>query len=135
MNFSIVIVTHGEWAGKLVQAAESIAGKQEGIVSINLSFNESPELFEEKLFRTVKELGGIENILFLVDLKGGTPWNTVIKLKQHGRVKCVAGLNLPMLLEVMISRDADAALADTARAAVETGRLGVIDLDSLINNL
>lgn len=134
MIFPIVAIAHGGWVGQLINAAQSIAGPQEGIYYVSLAFQDSPELLDEKINKIVDKLGGPGNILFLLDLKGGTPWNAVVKLKQRGKVTCVTGINLPMLLETFLSRESGFGLNKLAQLAAEAGREGITDLDTVLKN-
>lgn len=130
MKIPLVIVTHGEWGKEMVLTAESIAGKQENIYIASVSYEESPESFDTFLAKLVDEIVSLEKTLFLVDIKGGTPWNAVLKLKRNGNITCVAGINLPMLLEVIIAREKGGAIRDLAKTAVNTGKQGITIIEA-----
>jgi len=128
---SIVLVTHGTWGQALRAAAEIFLGPQERVSFVPLDLDDSPEGLTEKLERALMQLSEGAPALFLVDLRGGTPWNTVAALTRKKKLQCVSGLNLPMLLEVLVKRDevTPEALADVATAA---GREGVVNLMELL---
>jgi PTS system mannose-specific IIA component len=127
----IILVTHGMWGQALREAAEVFLGPQARVCFVPLDLDDSPEGLTEKLETALTQLGEGTPVLFLVDLRGGTPWNTVAVLTRRKKLQCVSGLNLPMLLEVLVKRDEvpPEALADVATAA---GRDGVVNLIELL---
>lgn len=117
---NIVIVSHGDLGDALIRATEMIAGPTEHLFSVSLLPDESPEGFEDKLSTVLRGIEG-EEMLVLVDLPGGTPYNVVAPHVSQGNVECVTGVNLPMLLELVTSRDA-ASLPELAEAATRAGQ-------------
>ena len=128
---SIVLVTHGTWGQALREAAEVFLGPQEAMCFVPLGLDESPEGLTEKLETALAQLGDGAPVLFLVDLRGGTPWNTVAVLTRRKKLQCVSGLSLPMLLEVLVKRD-EVPPEALAGVAVAAGREGVVDLMDLL---
>lgn len=128
---SIVLVTHGTWGEALREAAEVFLGQQEAVCFVPLCLDESPEGLTGKLETALAQLGDGAPVLFLVDLRGGTPWNTVAVLTRKKKLQCVSGLNLPMLLEVLVKRD-EVPPEALAGVAVAAGREGVVDLMDLL---
>lgn len=127
---NIVLVSHGELGDALVQAAEMIAGPAERIFSVPLLPGESPEGFGEKLDAALREIAG-EETLVLIDLFGGTPYNVAARQVLKENVECVTGANLPMLLELVMSRD-DATLAELAEDIAQAGRESVRNLGPML---
>ena len=123
---NIVLVSHGELGDALIQAAEMIAGPAERLFSVPLLPGESPESFGEKLDAALREIAG-EETLVLIDLFGGTPYNVAARQVLKENVECVTGANLPMLLELVMSRD-DATLAELAEDIAQAGRESVKNL-------
>ena len=118
---NIVIVSHGDLGDALLRTTEMIAGPTERLFSVSLLPDESPEGLEDKLSTVLREIED-EETLVLVDMPGGTPYSVVAPHVSQANVECVTGVNLPMLLELVTSRDgALAKLADVAtRAGQET---------------
>jgi mannose/fructose/sorbose-specific phosphotransferase system IIA component len=100
----IVVAAHGDLASGLVMAAEMIAGEQPDLTAVALQPGESPESFGATLAAVLAPLGD-EDLLILIDLFGGTPYNVAARQVLKPHVECVTGVNLPMLLEVLMSRD------------------------------
>ncbi|MDB6273744.1 PTS mannose transporter subunit IIA, partial [Listeria monocytogenes] len=75
----------------------------------------------------VAKLDLTEGILFLTDLKGGTPFNVLVRLlRNFDAVELVAGVNIPLLLEAFLSRET-LSLKELANQVAETGRLGIYE--------
>lgn len=128
---NIVLVSHGELGDALIRAAEMIAGPAEWVFSVPLLPGESPESFGDKLAVALREIEGQETLV-LIDLFGGTPYNVAARQVLKENVECVTGVNLPMLLELLMSRD-DAALPELAEAIAQAGQESVKNLGPMLN--
>ena len=132
---NIVIVSHADLGDALIRATEMIAGPTEGLYSVSLFPDDSPECFGEKLEAVLEEIEGQETLV-LIDLFGGTPYNVaacqMLVLKDLGEnVECVTGANLPMLLELVMSRD-DASLPELAEEIARAGQESVKSLGPML---
>ena len=127
---NIVLVSHGELGDALIQAAEMIAGSAERLFSVPLLPGESPEGFGEKLNAALQEIAG-EETLVLIDLFGGTPYNVAARQVLKKNVECVTGANLPMLLELVMSRDG-ATLSELAEEIAQAGQESVKNLGPML---
>ncbi|WP_280738102.1 MULTISPECIES: mannose/fructose/sorbose PTS transporter subunit IIA [unclassified Enterococcus] len=101
----IILASHGEFAEGILQSGSMIFGEQEKVQAITLMPSEGPEDLKAKIETAIVALDE-EEILFLIDLWGGTPFNQANSLfeehKDHWAI--VSGLNLPMLIEAYASR-------------------------------
>lgn len=70
-----------------------------------------------------------DEVLILTDIKGGTPYNEAYKyyLSNEKRVRVVAGMNLPMVIELGLSLS-NSSLAALEELAIEQGRKGITGL-------
>ena len=124
----VVLAGHGGYADGVRGTAEMIVGPQRGVECVSLPPDGDVEQVAADLRRALERLGtGDGGALVLVDLAGGSPANAAGRIAlTDPRVQVVAGLNLPMVLEVLTSTEPTAAaLADVARGA---GRDGVVDV-------
>lgn len=103
---NIILASHGEFADGILQSAQMIFGEQENIVAATLMPNEGPDDLKAKFDNALESFGENAEVLFMVDLWGGTPFNqaNIIHEEMTERSAIVAGLNLPMLLEALGSR-------------------------------
>ncbi|MFP7492976.1 mannose/fructose/sorbose PTS transporter subunit IIA [Terribacillus saccharophilus] len=102
----IVIATHGEFATGILQSGTMIFGKQENVAAVTLMPSEGPADVRLKMEKAIASFDNQEEVLILVDLWGGTPFNQANSLMENHKDKwaIVAGLNLAMLIEAFASR-------------------------------
>lgn len=102
----IILASHGEFAKGIMQSGSMIFGEQENIRAVTLMPSEGPDDFREKLKEAIASLDNQDQVLFLVDLWGGTPFNQANTLFEENKDKwaIVAGMNLPMLIEAYGAR-------------------------------
>lgn len=101
----ILVVTHGNLAEEFLHTAEIIIGKMEGTKAVCLQEDESLKALTTRVEEAVKELSGKgEEVLVLTDLFGGTPSNAVALATRDKPARCLAGVNLPILLEALLTR-------------------------------
>jgi PTS system mannose-specific IIA component/PTS system mannose-specific IIB component len=83
-----------------------IFGDQENVGSVTFKPGEGVENLLEKYNKLINELDCTDGVLFMVDLFGGSPFNaaSIIAMK-HDNMEIVTGVNLPMILETLGSRD------------------------------
>jgi PTS system mannose-specific IIA component len=130
----IIVVTHGAWGQTLLETGEAFLGPQEKLAFVPLNLDESPEGFVEKLEHVLAGIAGDREVLFLVDLRGGTPWNIIAVLTRKRKLQCVAGLSLPMLLEVL-TRRSGLSVTELAEVAAVAGREGVVNLAAVLRDV
>lgn len=122
----IVLVTHGQLADGLKNAAEMIVGPQEHFRAIGMGPASDLDDLRKEIEEAVAEVGGPEETLVLADLMGGSPANASSYLAVAG-TQVICGANLPMLLEVLTQRDSVSVQA-LAAIAMQAAREGVINL-------
>nr|WP_199771261.1 PTS mannose transporter subunit IIAB [Erwinia persicina] len=121
-----MIGTHGWAAEQLLKTAEMLLGEQENVGWIDFVPGENAETLMEKYQTRLAEMDSAQGVLFLVDTWGGSPFNAASRLvvdKENYDV--VAGVNIPMLVEVLMARDDNPTFDELVALAVETGREGV----------
>ena len=121
----IVIVSHGDMADGLVDAARMIAGEQEGIATVSLREMDAVERLVERVAAAIQKVDGGDGVVVLVDLFGGSPFNASARLAMQGdhKIEVVSGVNLPMLVELAVQRETKGLeqLMDTALQAGTSG--------------
>lgn len=102
----IILASHGEFAKGIMQSGSMIFGEQENVRAVTLMPSEGPDDFREKLKEAIASLDNQDQVLFLVDLWGGTPFNQANTLFEENKDKwaIVSGMNLPMLIEAYGAR-------------------------------
>lgn len=122
-GISLFIFNHGRFGEELIKSAELITGKIEDIQAFSLL----PGMSIEDFYESVKEplLNTEKQKLILCDLFGGTPCNVAMMMSLQTDVEIVCGVNLPMLIDVVLSRGSGKALKDIMNSALETGQKSV----------
>lgn len=122
----IILASHGEFANGIRQSGEMIFGEQEKLETAVLLPSMGPDDLRAELEEKIKKLD-CEQILFLVDLWGGTPFNQVSALMDGNEEKwaVLTGLNLPMLIEALGSRLMEEKSHDLAKVLLEPAKEGV----------
>lgn len=128
----VVLVGHGGYPAGVKGAVEMILGEQDGVATVSLPPDGSTERVAEEVTEALEKLGaGDGGALILADLTGGSPSNAVGALVLGDpTLQLVAGLNLPMVLEVLTSVDTDAAAL--AAVAADAGSRGVSDVGATL---
>lgn len=102
----ILIATHGKFAEGIVSSAEIILGKQENLFFINAYVDDVSidKKIEDFLDEHITEE---DTLIIFTDIYGGSVNQTATRYLESGKVNIIAGLNLPLLLEVIMLSEAD----------------------------
>jgi PTS system mannose-specific IIA component len=144
--FGILIVTHGQMANGITDAARMILGEPEDkdthiVESVVLKEGESPEALtddiNDKILRIMRS--GAKGVLILTDLYGSSTTNAGVKTmlgkkdaektSQRSEIAVVSGINLPMLLELIPALRSSKSIDDLAKLAVDSGRKNIINVE------
>ncbi|MGD9904646.1 MAG: PTS sugar transporter subunit IIA [Vicinamibacterales bacterium] len=117
----VVVVTHGQLATELVNAAETIVGDLPHVVAVSIGWHEDVQDARHEIGEAIAAVTGPEGVLIVTDMFGGTPANLGITFLEAGKVEVVTGVNLPMLIKLAGLRDTSSVL-DAARQIREHGR-------------
>jgi len=94
----VVVVTHGQLATELLNAAETIVGELPRFTAVSIGWHEDTEDARSEIADAVARVNGDAGVLILTDMFGGTPSNLGLAFLEAGRVEVVTGVNLPMLI-------------------------------------
>ena len=123
----IVIASHGEFAKGIMQSGSMIFGEQEKVQAVTFMPNEGPDDLKAHLEAAVATFDADDDVLFLVDLWGGSPFNQANGLFEAHKDKwaIVTGLNLPMLIEAYASRLSMTSAHEIAAHIIDEAKAGV----------
>ncbi|MDR2465465.1 MAG: mannose/fructose/sorbose PTS transporter subunit IIA, partial [Streptococcaceae bacterium] len=128
MSVGIIIASHGEFADGIKQSGSMIFGEQEKVQSVTFMPSEGPEDLKRKLEEAVQSFAPEDEVLFLVDLWGGSPFNQANNIYEQNkdRMAIIAGLNLPMLIQAYTERfNPDAKVKDVVKNIISEATGGV----------
>ncbi len=123
----IVLASHGDLAAGIKQTASMVFGDQPDVVSVSLQPSMGPDDLRAEIEKEVATLSDPEQVLFLVDLWGGTPFNQINGLlDSHPTWVAVTGMNLPMVITAYTLRmNPDATAHEIAAGLITESRDGV----------
>lgn len=116
----VILISHGRFSEEILKSAEMILGPQENVCSIIFLANDSLEVLKNKIEGKLKEFLE-EDVLIITDLKGGTPCNAAFLLQKTYKFTLLTGLNLPILLEALISKNTENSADLLGSKLVEVG--------------
>jgi PTS system mannose-specific IIA component len=100
-GIGVVVVTHGQLATELLNAAEMIVGDLPGFSAVSIGWHDDVDIAREAIERAVEKAKARDGgVLLLTDMFGGTPSNLGLTFLEAGRVEVVTGVNLPMLIKL-----------------------------------
>lgn len=128
---AFVVVSHGEFANGVVNSSYMIFGQQEKVQTVTFNLDEEPEDLAKKLDAAIATFDPEDQVLFLVDLWGGSPFNAASRIvaEHTDRMGLITGLNLPMLIEAYTVRDKP--INEVIAHLEETGKIGIKHLELL----
>lgn len=129
----IIVAAHGEMANGLIDSAKMILHKIDKATAVVLEENEAPETMRDEITKSIKFLNAEEGVIVLLDLFGGTPSNVSASLIKDLNIEVVSGVNLPMLLEVILSRESHD-LRNLREIAMKAGKEGIVSVNELLES-
>lgn len=100
----IVVITHGHFGQELILTAEEIVGRQEAAIALSVTAETGIDGLCQAIGEAMTQLQPQEGVLFLVDMLGGTPCNTVLMKVKTVATEVVTGVNLYMLISAFTHR-------------------------------
>lgn len=123
-GIGVVVVTHGQLATELLNAAEMIVGDLPRFTAVSIGWHDEVTLAREALARAIARVSDGGAVLILTDMFGGTPSNLGLSFLREGVVEVVTGVNLAMLIKLAkAQRNTD--LLTLARGLCEDGRAAI----------
>lgn len=102
----IIISGHGDISLGIVDAFEMIFGHDDEVKAAPFEKGEGLPQVQEKFQAEIEKLSSGEEILFLVDVYGGTPYNAAAQVvygKDYADI--LTGVNLPIVLEAAANKN------------------------------
>ena len=125
---SIVLASHGRFSEGIKESGQMIFGPQEDVEAVVLTPDMGPDDFHAKVLAAIDTFSNKEQVLFLADLWGGTPFNQISKLiEERGGEDwvCVTGMNLPMVIEAYGDRMGMDTAKEIAQAIKPESKSGI----------
>jgi PTS system mannose-specific IIA component len=94
-----LIVTHGNLANELLNAARKIETTDVVIEAVPLEWTDSVDEAREKIRVALDRVGTDGGVIIFTDMFGGTPSNISLSFLEKDRVEIITGVNLPMVVK------------------------------------
>lgn len=121
----IIVMTHGSLSQGIVDACELICGPSPQIETLSLKREDNVDDLAKSFRDALERLETGDGVLVLCDLLGGSPSNVAsMALRESAAFQLVTGVNLPMLIEAIMTREQGVSveeLAESCRAAATEG--------------
>lgn len=127
----IVVVSHGDFAEGIVSSVQMLVGVQEDLFAFGIAPEEDREVLRGKV-RRVLETAGEEDVLVLSDLFHGTPFNVCVELMEYFSFHHITGINLPLLVFIIMSRNAGLSAEDIRKRTLREAAGTVKDVNLLL---
>lgn len=124
----VVVASHGDLARALISSAEMIVGSQENVAALCLDPKDNLETCHNELCAAIDRVQTDAGVIVLIDLFGGTPGNAAALGLRERSYPVVAGVNLPMLLEILVSRSSGLSVEELTDIALQAGQNSIIDV-------
>jgi mannose PTS system EIIA component len=116
-----LIVTHGNLAHELLNAARQIEADIAGIEAVALDWSDTVDQAREKIQAALQRVGSDRDVIIFTDMFGGTPSNISLSFLEKGHVEVVTGVNLPMVVKFAMVKQESKDLATVAHMITEKG--------------
>jgi PTS system mannose-specific IIA component len=120
-----LIVTHGNLAHELLNAARQIEADVSGIEAVPLDWSDTVDEAREKIAAALERTGhdgrNVRPVIIFTDMFGGTPSNISLSFLEQGRIEIVTGVNLPMIVKFAMVKEEAKDLATLAHMISEKG--------------
>ena len=122
----VLVLTHGNLASELLQAAQTIDPSLTGQASaMSLPWDVDSDEASNSLKKQLRDLDQGEGILVLTDMFGGTATNLALPFLEPDKVEIVTGVNLPMLIKLGSLQGRSLSLEELAGGLTAAGQKSI----------
>jgi PTS system mannose-specific IIA component len=123
-RIGVVVVSHGQFATELLNAAEMIVGDLPGFTAVSIGWHDDVTVARDAIALAIEKVDRGRGVLLLTDMFGGTPTNLGLSFLEAGRIDVVTGANLPMLIKLARITE-NGTLASVPQEICEHGRAAI----------
>jgi PTS system mannose-specific IIA component len=122
----VLILTHGNLASELLQAAQTIDPNLSGqAAAMSLPWDVDSDEASKSLKKQLRELDQGEGTLVLTDMFGGTATNLALPFLEPNKVEIVTGVNLPMLIKLGSLQGRSLSMEELANGLTAAGQKSI----------
>ena len=122
----VLVLTHGNLASELLQAAQTIDPNLTGqTAAMSLPWDVDSDKASKSLKKQLRELDQGEGTLVLTDMFGGTATNLALPFLEPEKLEIVTGVNLPMLVKLGSLQGRALSLDELATGLTQAGQKSI----------
>ena len=133
MSTGILLVSHGEASLGIKDTIRVIMGEQKDLIALSIREGEDPSQLFYEMEEVLKKYGN--ELVIMVDVYGGTPFNTALLLSRNYEVHALTGMNVPMVMEATVMRNSGIGAEEILSCLCQVGKDSIIDLTETIASL
>ena len=101
----MVVIGHGRLGKEMVQALQEVLGPVEAVEAVSTTATDSPEDIRGRIRTAVGQVDQGQGVIILTDMLGDTATNQSVSLAREIGCEVVAGVNMPILINLTTARD------------------------------
>jgi fructoselysine and glucoselysine-specific PTS system IIA component len=125
-----LIATHGSFAAGIKSSLEMIIGSTENLYTIQ-AYTEGNKSIAEELDQVMKEISDDDDLIIFTDLAGGSITNQVLQTALKKNVYIIAGVNLPLLLDIVLS-DPETGVTEVIETGISNARDQIVFVNKML---
>lgn len=132
-----LIMSHGDMSSGIKSTLNMLLGNRDDVVAKSAYISDNELSIESEIQNILSKFNDNDELIIFTDLFGGSVNNEAMKFIKDSRVKIIAGMNIPLIIEVLSNSDSSNDINDVIRDAVNLARESIIfcnDLDLNIDN-
>ncbi|MDF7681992.1 PTS N-acetylglucosamine transporter subunit IIBC [Lactobacillus sp. ESL0679] len=130
----IIFASHHKLAEGLRDTFDYITNNVVEVKTINAYISNNP--VEEEIVATLKDLDlQKDEVLVFTDMQGGSVNQAFVKYLQYPHFHLIAGVNLPLILELLINLPENYIDSNQITAAIDNAKKQIIYVNDVMNNL
>ena len=127
-----LIATHGTFASGIKSSIDLIMGESEHLFLLQ-AYTDGNKSLQMEIEAVLKQINPEDELIVFSDLTGGSITNQIIQYGLKENVFIVAGMNLPLLLDIMLA-DPEIPVIDVIEKGIENAREQIVFVNNLINS-
>jgi fructoselysine/glucoselysine PTS system EIIA component len=117
----LLLASHGRLAEGMFHSVEMITGKQENVWTL-CAYVEEKVSIQTQISELQTSLGEDDELIVVTDIFGGSVNNEFMNLVEDERIHVIAGLNLPLVIELVTMKDIEKDLLKLIKSALTNAK-------------
>jgi fructoselysine/glucoselysine PTS system EIIA component len=120
----LLFASHGRLAEGMLSSVEMITGKQENVWTLGAYLDVHVDL-KSQIKGVFRKLGEEDELIVVTDIFGGSVNNEFMNLLTDKRIYLIAGLNLPMVIELVTMNNLEKDTVKLIKSALHNSKSSI----------